>query len=97
MSKVMMAYNGNGGEMGMMTLGSALARFANAKVEEGCITVSTVEDLCSDVERIVGHDGSVNIRVIVESAIADDVRSAREIAAIVREARAAASAEAARG
>lgn len=95
MGKVMMAYNGNGGEMGMMTLESALAQFADAKIERGCITVTTVEDLCADVARLVGHDGGGDIRTIVEQAVADDIRDAREIADIVREARADAAAEAA--
>lgn len=39
MTKTMMAYNGDGGEMGMMTLERALERFESAVIENGCITV----------------------------------------------------------
>jgi dTDP-4-dehydrorhamnose reductase len=93
MSKTMMAYNGNGGEMGMMTLETAQERFAVAVVENGCITVTTMDELTSDVVHLVGHDGSSDIRTIVEQAVSDGVTSAREIAAIVREARAEWAAE----
>lgn len=39
MNKTMMAYNGDGGEVGMMTLERALERFESAVIENGCITV----------------------------------------------------------
>jgi hypothetical protein len=56
-------------------------------------TVTTMDELTSDVVHLVGHDGSSDIRTIVEQAVSDGVTSAREIAAIVREARAEWAAE----
>lgn len=50
--------------------------------------------LAREVAAIVGHDGSADIRTIVDSAIADGVTDAAEIAEIVRTARADAAAEA---
>lgn len=44
--------------------------------------------MVGDVESVVGHDGSGDLRVIVEQAIRDGVETVEEMADIVREARA---------
>ena len=49
--------------------------------------------LAREVAAIVGHDGSSDIRTIVDCAIADGTTDAAEIAEIVRTARADAAAE----
>ena len=65
--------------------------------DRGLVVESTIDAsaLAREVAAIVGHDGSADIRTIVDCAIADGVTDAAEIAEIVRTARADAAAEAA--
>jgi len=49
--------------------------------------IDTTVALAAEVEAIVGSDGSDGIRVTVDAALRDGITSAREIAAIVRQAR----------
>lgn len=56
-------------------------------------TNENVSSLCRAVEAIVGHGDGDEIRVVVDHAIADGVTDPREIAEIVREARADHAAE----
>lgn len=64
-----------------------------AETDRGVECTVDAAALAREVAAIVGHDGSADIRTIVDCAIADGTTDAAEIAEIVRAARVDAAAE----